>query len=350
MTRAALTGALLLLLVAKTAPAQDNTAEMLQRAIRYYDDVQVERALTLLRQVVSPGSPYEVSREQRVQAYKYLGAALAIQNMRDSAIVYFRAAIERDPFTDLDPQKFSPLEIATFAEARRRTFAVAAKPVARAIVDPRVERIPMNFLTTHGATTRAEIRPAGSLEAGTVLYSGDNEGLREVPWTGTLTGGRLAPTGRYEFAVFAESKLNQRRDSTRIYFDLQQEYPALEDTLPSLRPDELLPERHAASAGRRDLAKGFGVALSAVLLPSVVGNPDLNANRDLASVAAVSGAAAGIYAYLARRNNLEIPENMAVNAVRRSQRAAVNAEIQRRNQAKLAQTKILIAPAAGVGR
>jgi hypothetical protein len=342
--------ALLCMLAATPLAAQDNTAEMLQRAIRFYEDVQVERALTLLRQVVSPGSPYEVSREQRVQAYKYLGAALAIQNMRDSAIVYFRAAIERDPFTDLDPQKFSPMEIATFSEARRRTFAVAAKPVARATVDPRVERIPMNFLTTHGATARAEIRPAGSTEPGTVLYSGDNDGLREVPWTGTLAGGRLAPTGRYEFAVFAESKLNQRRDSTRIYFDLQQDFPTLEDTLPPLRPDELLPERHPASAGRRDLAKGFGVALSAVLLPSIIGNPNLEADRNLASVAAVSGAAAGIYAYLARRNNLEIPQNIAANTVRRNQRLAVNAEIQRRNQEKLAQTRILIAPAAGIGR
>ena len=343
-------GAVVALILASPLPAQDNTAEMLQRAINFYDDVQVERALTLLRQVVSPGSPYEVSREQRVQAYKYLGASLAIQNMRDSAIVYFRAAIERDPFTDLDPQKFSPVELATFAEARRRTFAVAARPVARATVDPRVERVLLNFLTTHGATTRAEIRSAGSTEPGAVLYEGDNDGLREVQWTGTLANGRLAPTGRYEFVVLAESKVNNRRDSTRVYFDLQQEFPALEDTMPSLRADELLPERHPPSAGRRDLAKGFGVALTAMLLPSVVGNADLNASRGLASVAAASGATAGMVAYMSRRNNLEIPENIAANVIRRNQRANANAEIHRRNQAKLAQTRIVIAPAAGIGR
>ena len=340
--------AMLWLFAAPSLSAQDNTAEMLQRAIAFYDDVQVERALTLLRQVVSPSSPYEVSREQRVQAYKYLGASLAIQNMRDSAIVYFRAAIERDPFTDLDPQKFSPVELATFAEARRRTFAVAAKPVARTTVDPRVERLPLTVLTTHGANMRAEIRPAGSTEPGTLIYQGDNDGIRELPWTGTLADGRLAPTGRYELVVLADSKLSQRRDSTRAYFDLQQDHPALEDTLPSLRPDELLPERHSPTTGRRDLAKGAGIALTAMLLPTVVGNPDLQASRSLASMAAVSGGAAGLYAYISRRNNLEIPENIAANAMRRSQRMIANAEIQRRNQAKLAQTKITVAPAAGV--
>ena len=342
--------AILLASFGAPASAQDNTAEMLQRAIRFYDDVQVERALTLLRQVVSPSSPYEVSREQRVQAYKYLGASLAIQNMRDSAIVYFRAAIERDPFTDLDPQSFSPVELSTFAEARRRTFAIAAKPVTRDTVDPRVERLPFNFLTTHAAGVRAEIRPAGSAEPGTVVYNGDNDGLREVPWTGTLANGRLAPSGRYELAIFAESKLNQRRDSTRVYFDLEQEHPPLEDTLPALRAEDLLPERHPPSAGRRDLAKGFGVALTAMLLPSVIGNPDLQASRSLASVAAVSGGAVGLYAYMARRNNLAIPENIAANRLRRAQRQNVNSEIQQRNLVKLAQTRLIIAPAAGVGR
>lgn len=333
--------------VAPALRAQDNTAEMLQRAIRFYDDVQVERALSLLRQVVSPGSPYEVSREQRVQAYKYLGASLAIQNMRDSAIVYFRAAIERDPFTDLDPQKFSPVELTTFAEAKRRTFAVAARPISRVTIDPRVDRFTMSFLTTHASHARAEIRPAGSMVTGTVLFDGDNDGIRELSWAGTLGTGRLAPTGRYELAIFGESRLNQRTDSTTVYFELLQEHAALEDTLPSLRGDELLPEQHPASAGRRDLAKGFGVALAAIVMPTIVGNSKLNGNKSMAATAAGAGTAAGVYAYFARRNNLAIPENIAANQRRRAERTEANAKIQLRNADKLAQTRIVIAPAAG---
>jgi hypothetical protein len=338
------------LFVAPAARAQDNTAEMLQRAIRFYEDVQVERALALLRQVVSPGSPYEVSREQRVQAYKYLGAALAIQNMRDSAIVYFRAAIERDPATDLDPQKFSPVELSTFAEAKRRTFGIAARPIVRTTIDPRVDHFVLGFLTTHAAAARAEIRPAGSSSPGTVLFDGENDGVRELSWPGTLTGGRLAPGGRYEFAVFAQSQLSQRRDSARVYFELVQEHGALEDTLPSLRPEELLPERHPPSAGRRDLAKGLGIALTAMVMPTLVGKPALNGDRGMATTVATVGAAAGAFAFFARRNNMEIPQNIATNRRREAARTAANNAIQLRNNEKLALTRLVISPAAGAGQ
>ncbi len=47
--------------------AQSATAEMLDRARHLYEDLEVERALVILRQIVSPASPFEVSREQRVE-------------------------------------------------------------------------------------------------------------------------------------------------------------------------------------------------------------------------------------------------------------------------------------------
>ena len=112
----------------RRASAQGSTAESLEQATKLYEDLQVERALVLLRQVISPSSPFEVSREQRVQAYTYLGASLAILGMRDSSIAYFRAALERDPFTDLDPSRFTERERSAFGEARIRTLAVGARP------------------------------------------------------------------------------------------------------------------------------------------------------------------------------------------------------------------------------
>ena len=55
-----LTVALCSLLAVPALSAQDNTADMLQRAIRFYDDVQVERALTLLSliHISEPTRPY----------------------------------------------------------------------------------------------------------------------------------------------------------------------------------------------------------------------------------------------------------------------------------------------------
>src|SRR5688500_10797574 len=90
-----------LLVAAPQLQAQDNTDEVLRHSVGLYEQLQVEPALMQLRRVISPSSPFEVSREQRVTAYKYIGAALAILGQRASSIVYFRAALERDPFLDL---------------------------------------------------------------------------------------------------------------------------------------------------------------------------------------------------------------------------------------------------------
>ena len=54
MRRPAL-GLVLAALIAGPATAQNSTAELLQQAHQYYEQVDVERALLLLRQVVSPG-------------------------------------------------------------------------------------------------------------------------------------------------------------------------------------------------------------------------------------------------------------------------------------------------------
>ena len=110
------------------AAAQGNTAELLDRAARYHADLDMERELVILRQVISPNSPFVVTHEQRVLAYKYLGAALVVLGQADSGVLYFRAALERDPFVDLETQKFTPAEIAAFTQAKRLTFGLGVRP------------------------------------------------------------------------------------------------------------------------------------------------------------------------------------------------------------------------------
>src|SRR5207247_7650948 len=121
-----------------------------------------ERALPLLRQIVSPNWPFEVTAAQRVDAYKYLGACLALVGKRDSATRYFRAAIERDPFADLDAAVFTPAQLRLFGEARRLTFAVAVRPVASARIDPRTDRLTFTVVTTHAGLVDLELRPVSS--------------------------------------------------------------------------------------------------------------------------------------------------------------------------------------------
>ena len=340
-----------MLLIAFAAPlrAQGNTQEALDRAVSHFENLEVERSLTLLRQIISPATPYEVTREQRVVAYKYTGAALALVGMRDSAIVYFRAALERDAFTDLDPERFTEIEREAFTEARNQFLAIGTRPIPESRIDPATERITLTFVTTHAADMRVELREVRT-DLRTLLYEGQSAGVREVTWNGLDAGGRLAAEGRYEVVYLATSQLTGRTDSTRLYIDIQHDREALEDTLPSLRPEGLLPERHPVSAAPLELAKGLGLAASALILPSIVGNSSLDGDRTL--VASVAGAAAltGVVASVIRHRNRELPANIAANRARIAERDAANAAIRQRNSARLAATRLRIAPAAGISQ
>jgi hypothetical protein len=345
----------LALLVPAAARAQGNTAEMLQRAIRLYENVEIEQSLVILNQIVSPASPYVVTEAQRVTAFKYLGAALALQRgqaRQDSAIRYFRAALERDPFTDLDPQSFTPVQLQVFGRARGATFAVGLKAVAADTVDPRQEVVRFQGLSTHQAHVRVEIRQGARLQR--VIYEGENDGPRDVDWDGLTDDGQLLPPGRYELRLVGESRLitvpSPLRDSSRVYFDLAWAHPVLEDTLADLGQQDLLPERHPRSAATTDLLRGAAVAGGALVIQSLFASSQLGVNRSAAGVVAVAGLSVGIGAFFYRTSHRDIPANIAENGRRRETRSAQNAEIQGRNDARLRETRLVLAPATGVGQ
>ena len=331
-----------------TLAAQRGTAELLRQAHEFYEQLEVERALPLLREVVSPAWPFPVAPEQRVDAYKYLGACLALAGKRDSAVLYFRAAVERDPFTELDPGVFTPAQLATFAEARRRTFAVAARPVAAARVDPRTEHVPFTIVTTHAAAVELSLRQVG--EGGQVrVLQATIDGVREVSWDGLLADRRLAPPGRYELTLVGRSQLSGSRDSTRVFFDLRHQLEPLEDTVPDLDPRALLPEQIRPSAARVDLAKGLGVAAATLLLAGMA-NADLHGDLKAgAGVVAGTAAVTGIVTTIVHRRHRAIPENVAANERRRGERRATNEAIRRRNAERIAATVLVVSPAAGAG-
>ena len=338
-------------IAASAAPAlaaQGSTAELLGQAHQFYERLEVERALPLLRQIISPNWPFEVTRDQRVDAYKYLGACLAVAGKRDSAVLYFRAAIERDPFTDLDPSLFTPAQLATFAEARRRTLAVAVRPVQRGRVDPRTARVTFTVVATHPALVDVKLSAIGA-GSPLSLFQGTMDGVREIAWDGLLADRRLAPAGRYTLGVVGRSRVTGASDSARVYFDLRHEVAALEDTLPGLDRRAVLPERISVDAARRDVAKGLGVAAAALLITGAA-NGDLGAGeRGGADVIAAAAAVTGVVAFLVHRRHGAIPENVAANARRRVERDSANARVRGRNADRIAATVLLVSPAAGEG-
>jgi tetratricopeptide (TPR) repeat protein len=340
------------------ARAQDSTAVVLQRARDLYEQIELERALPLYRSVVSSGWRFAVSQDQRVEANLYLGAALELLGQRDSALVHFRAALERDPFADLDPARFTPAQLEAFQAARRTVFAIGVRPAAATRFDPRTGKMTFTIATSHAASVRCEIRRTDQ-EAAFPIFVGEVQGgLREIEWNGLLSSGQLAPTGRYAFVLLARSRVaggpraaggaaaTRSTDSTAAYFDVSQEHGALEDTLPDLGPADLLAEQYRGSSAAGDLLKGLGIAAGALLLANVASNDELGAPKGMAATVGVVGVTVGI-ASVATRHGQDRPANIAANERRRSERAAANAEIRRRNAERLAQTVLSISPAAG---
>ncbi|TMC74333.1 MAG: hypothetical protein E6J13_02315 [Chloroflexi bacterium] len=342
--RAAALGLAFLLIVPTSTAAQAGTAELLQQARQLYERLEIERALPLLRQVVSPEWPLEVTNAQRVEAYKYLGAALVLRGKPDSAVLYFRAALERDAFADLDPAQFTPAQQGAFAVARRRTFSVGVKPIPETRLDPSTGQLSITVVTTHAAKLRATLRALGGTDY-VVLYDGPNDGAHEIAWNGLGPDGRLAPPGRYDLTVVGRSQLTAQADSLRMYLDLQHDVEPFEDTLPALGTMDLLPERHAESTAGNDLLKTLGVAVGALAVGSLLANDRLGTGdegRIMAGAATVGGIAAFSY----RRAHRAIPANVALNDARRAVRDAANSGVRMRNADRVARTMLLITPAS----
>lgn len=338
---------ILLVLPATRLAGQDSSAARLERARALYERLEVERAVALLRGLVSPSWPYPIAASQRALAYTYLGAATALAGRTDSAVALFRDALTLDPFTDLDPQVFTPVQVGALARARGQVFAVAVRPMAAHRVDPRTERVRFTFVTTQAASLHAQLRRGDS--AFTIFEAGAG-GLGEIVWDGLGPDGRLAPPGRYELRIVAASRVESRTDSARAFFDLGYDRPALEDTLPDLGPAALLPEQIAGRVALGEIGKGLAVGGGAVVVSLLVTNGDLG--RDAAErPAVVAGAAliAGVVAFIERNRNRTIPANVTENNRRRDARHATNAAIGARNAARIAATILTIAPAAGVG-
>ena len=337
----------LLLLAACLLPARLHAQadEQLRQAIRRYENLEIEQARVLFQQVISPSSPFPVSETQRVTAYKYLGATLASLGQRDSAVTFFIAAIQRDPLVDLDPRAFSEQERLIFSEAKRRVFRVGVRQLPRDTLDPRSDRLNITIATTHLGQVHAELASTDT-DARIVLFDGDVEGARDIPFNGLVPGmGGFIPPGIYELIVIAQSRsIASGRDSTGSLIEIQHQVAPLEDTLATLSAGQLLPERYPSSAATRSLLVGTAVGVGALVAGQVVAQSTLEAPSIYATGIAVVAIGGGLYAFMYRRQHTEMPANMAENQRRQAARMQRNQEIMQRNGERVAATRIIVRP------
>ena len=346
--------AALLLATPALARAQTGgtTRQQIDRAIELYAAFNVEAARPILLNIVSPGYLQPVSASERVDAYKYLGASYALQGKRDSATTFFVAALDFDPFTDLDPRDFSAAEIGPFNEAKLQIFKVGMRPVEPRLVDPSDEATayPFRLITTQRAALTVEVLRQSDNAQVALLYQGESNGLRNLPWRGILDNGQYADSTTYIIRATARPTSGTGAPVvTSQLFRVEQSYEPLEDTLPSfVIGTDLLPEEYPPRAPWNDLIKGGAMALSAIAFSSLALDDDLTQRNAHAFTAAGIGAGAAFISFSFRRQNRQIPDAVRENERRRQQRALFNAGVRARNEARLRVRKLIITPVAGV--
>ena len=346
--------ALVAILAASAGRAHAQSAEdNITKAIAAYENLEVQAALRTFLQVVSPTSPFPVTEAQRVTAFKYMGAAYASLGQADSAKIFFQGAILRDPFTDLDPNKFTDRERGVFSDAKKALFRVAARFDRDSIPAGSGRAFIFHAVTSHSGKLALAVQRTDVAGATPVrLFNGqDVDGARDVSWSGTGVDGQAVPEGIYDLIVTGESQLagmSGRQDSVRVAFQLRWVHDALEEELRDFKPDELLAERASGLAPFGDLARGLAVAGTAVLAGGVIGNASkVSATLGTGAVVAGLGAGVGLIALIQRTNNRSIPENVSENGRRREARRQINVERAGRNQARLDAKTILLVPALG---
>ena len=336
-----------LAVLARAAVAQRAPGEVLSRGVILYEELQLERAVVLLREVTSPSNTAATMAE-RVQAMKYLGAAFSLLGQRDSAVAYFRRMLERDPFMDLDPSVFTTQERQQFAVARQRTFIVGVRTLSDTGFVPGQGRVSLRFVTTQHARVHAAVRRPGETEA-LASFRWTAEGASVSPWDGLDQRGQRLPAGRYQLDVTATATADSASDTVTFRFDVAYDHEALEDSL-ALDPRSLLPERRPPSIARSQLAAGLALASFAIAVPSVIGHGNLDGTRKHAVVMAGVTASGGIASFLMLRRGSGIPANILENARRREEHVRQNREIRERNAARLAAARMVITATLGESR
>lgn len=345
---------LLLLSGAAAAHAQGTTRDQIERAKALYQAFNVEQARPLLLSIVSSGYLQPVSPAERVEAYKYLGASYALLDNRDSAATFFVAALDFDPFTDLDPQVFSATEIAAFNDAKQRIFKIGIRPIDPKIVDPRQDSTAVSFrvVTTHRGDLRVELINRDSTVR-EMLYQGQSDAERRTTWRGLLAStGQIVAPDVYQLRALGTSTVQRGQEVRDLqFFRVEHFYEALEDTLPSFIATDTLPTQIPGRAPWADLAKGLFVgAMAAAALPALTLDDNVKGWQTHAMAAGGIVISSGAISFLYRRANRSITANVRENERRKQQRTLFNTRVTERNQARLDKRLLIITPATGFTR
>jgi hypothetical protein len=349
-------GFLALLAALPTAAAAQGgvTADLIKKGKDFYEAFQVDAARPIFQQIISPSYLNPVTLDQRVTALKYLGASYALLGSPDSAKTFFVAALDNDPFTDLGDE-FSAAELGPFLAAKSEVFHVGIRQPYPAVVDPRVDSTAYRFflVTTHSANLTVELIRLPDSTQREMLFTGPTNGLREVRWDGLIrsAGGRLADSVNYLLKVTGTSTLRRAANQAAIppevqmqFLRIEHSYAPLETQLPPLDSTTKLKEQIPVLAPWGDLAKGvvFG-ALTYGFAAITFSAADVKWQTN-AIVATLVTVGSGFGSWFLRSKNRTIAAARAENIRRDSLRTVFNNAVKARNDARIAQMRLIITP------
>src|ERR1051325_1058033 len=293
-----------LLVAAPGAARAQSTQQLIDSATKLYEGFNVEAARPILLKIISPGYLQQVTNEQKAAAFKYLGASYAVLASPDSAKTFFQAALDFDPFTDLDATKFAASELSAFNDAKTTLFKIGIRPIEKPFLiiphsNSDTGAYTFRLITTQRANLRVEIYQGDSLIQ--VLNDGVTDGLKPIQWRGLLPNGDFIKEGVYQLRATGKSGSQTLTENSS--FRIEHIFEPLEDALPPLdtlrrcsepppRGCDLLPERIPSIDPWKDLIKGTALALVTAALPIAIVDKD-KSDQDF-KWQMHAGAAAGI--------------------------------------------------------
>ena len=327
----AILAALGLCIIGPATSAAQVSNDLVSRAVRAYNDVDLDAAVGFLRRWFASSDAASAALDDRRQALTYLGAAEILRSNRDSGTAAFERLVRLDPRYRVDELLFPPEVSTLFSTARQRTKAVAVElpPEVRITGDGGAYSLRMFASSAHFLEVEVRRLEGPPLRS---VYTGPIGDSLEVQWDGRDSAGTPLPTGRYFLEVRSGAFRNIATRVLQIPLEIATT-PADTTPLPPPPPDSLrLPETRPPRPGVEALLGGMLAGAAIALLPAVLA-PGAEFVPARFAVAGVLGGT-GLIGFVHNLPGRGIPANRRVNDQRQqdwqTQVAAITAENRRR--------------------
>lgn len=292
------------------APSQ-NPAQLLQRGLRAYDELDFPAAAGLLRTAVRAGALDSLDTERQIDVLSRLGAADVFRGDPNAAGEAFRQLLVAFPRARLDELRYPPEVTTVFDAVRRSTRAVAVVASAEHALRVGEERYTIwLFSSSHHQIAVRLLDGSGSLLRS--VYRGLLGDSLAVYWDGRDSTGRVVPAGPYVLEIQSLAPGGVAERFLQLPLDIAVSggdtlaYPLPPD------PARFRPERTGGGRGVEALLGGLvgGAVLAGG--PAVVAR-----GAETSSVRWVLGGSVGllgVVGFVIQRGGRPIPENIAFNA------------------------------------